>query len=57
MENKREESGRLAYEKPVLRKIELATDEVMAVGCKLAGGAGGPLPPTCSASSCSEPGS
>ena len=25
-----------AYEKPVLRTIELATDEVLAVGCKTA---------------------
>lgn len=32
---------KLAYEKPVLRTIELVAEEVLVVGCKLATGANG----------------
>ena len=44
-------AGKLAYHPPVLRVIELATDEVLGVGCKTAvdvvSGAG-----TCETSPC-----
>ena len=46
------------YVKPKLRVIDLAADEVLAVGCKLA--VGGPSKPagiTCIANGCSTPGS
>ena len=45
------------YEKPRLRVIELKADEVLAAGCKLSGGGGGPLPPTCTGTSCVDAGS
>ncbi len=45
------------YEKPQLRIIQLAAEEVLAVGCKLVNGPGGPIAPTCTSSSCFAPGS
>jgi len=45
------------YEKPQLQVIELKADEVLAPGCKLSGGGGGALPPTCEAGGCLGPGS
>ena len=45
-EKKPETTGRLPYEKPRLRIIDLATDEVLATGCKLpSAGSGAPLLP------------
>ncbi len=46
-----------SYEKPTLRTIRLVADEVLAVGCKLNNGPGGPIAPTCTSSSCFAPGS
>jgi hypothetical protein len=46
------------YDPPRLRTIELAADEVLATGCKTAGGGGtvpGPIP--CSANGCVNIGS
>lgn len=48
--------ARLAYEKPHLRTLDLAAEEVLAVGCKMAT-ASGPIPPTCLSSVCSADGS
>ena len=53
MEKKKKEK----YEKPQLRVIELKADEVLAVGCKLSGGPGGPILPTCTGSGCVDAGS
>ncbi len=53
-------SDRKAYEKPQLRIIELAAEEVLAAGCKTASGmtlaVGSPVPP-CFAAPCSAIGS
>ncbi len=46
-----------AYEKPQLRAINLAAEEVLAVGCKLDGGPGGPIGASCTSSSCFAAGS
>ena len=48
---------RLAYEKPHVRTIDLAAEEVLAVGCKLDSGPGGPIGASCTASSCFAAGS
>jgi len=50
------------YEKPRLRTIELAAEEVLAIGCKTAPGApavgGGGVSPTCTDGQCNvTPGS
>ena len=45
------------YEQPLLRTIDLVAEEVLAVGCKLAGGPGGPIGASCTASSCFAAGS
>ncbi len=45
------------YEKPSFRTIDLAAEEVLAVGCKLDGGPGGPIGASCTASSCFAAGS
>jgi len=45
------------YEKPQLKVIELKADEVLAAGCKLSGGPGGPIVPTCTGTSCMSAGS
>jgi hypothetical protein len=34
MQHKKEEKSKQAYEKPKLITIELAADEILAVGCK-----------------------
>ena len=48
---------KLPYEKPHLHTIELAAEEVLAVGCKLSGGPGGPIGANCTASACFSAGS
>ena len=48
--------SRLPYEKPYLRTLDLAAEEVLAVGCKMAV-TSGPIPPTCLSSVCSADGS
>ena len=46
------------YEKPVLRIIQLETDQVLILGCKLAGAGSAPLDPiTCVGNLCAEAGS
>ncbi len=50
-------SGRQPYEKPCFHTIDLAAEEVLAVGCKLDGGPGGPIGASCTASSCFSAGS
>ena len=55
--NKNEENSKQPYEKPRLRTIELAAEEVLGVGCKTAAGATGPAIPTCSISMCVQLGS
>ncbi len=49
--------AKLPYEKPRFRTIDLAAEEVLAVGCKLDGGPGGPIGASCTASSCFSAGS
>lgn len=56
-DNKNKKS-RQKYEKPRLRKIELAAEEVMAVGCKGTPGAAPGAPgPTCMVRNCAGKGS
>jgi hypothetical protein len=46
------------YEKPMLRVIELAAEEVLAVGCKtINGGGGNPTAIPCDAGGCQQLGS
>ena len=52
-----EQTRRRPYEKPRLHAIRLAADEVLAVGCKLDGGPGGPIGANCTSSSCFSAGS
>ncbi len=47
---------KLTYEKPVLRKIELKAEEVLASGCKI-GGTGGPVAVCVSIEPCFDNGS
>ncbi len=49
--------ARRPYEKPCFHTIDLAAEEVLAVGCKLDGGPGGPIGASCTASSCFSAGS
>jgi len=51
------ENNKRPYEKPQLRTIELAAEEVLAVGCKLPTSPGGPIGMTCTAVPCLAPGS
>jgi len=51
-ENKKKE-----YEKPKLRTIELAAEEVLAAGCKLVSGGFAPMAVPCMANGCSGIGS
>jgi len=52
------EKSKRHYEKPLLRVIELAAEEVLAVGCKLASsGSAFGWPTTCIGSGCSGAGS
>ena len=52
------EKGKRHYEKPLLRVIELAAEEVLAVGCKLASsGSAVGYPTNCIGSGCAGSGS
>ena len=52
------EKSKRPYEKPLLSVIELAAEEVLGVGCKLAsGGSAFGWPTNCIGSSCASPGS
>jgi hypothetical protein len=48
----KEEKKRSMYEKPRLRTIELAAEEVLSIGCKTAPGAPSPNISTCTAGVC-----
>lgn len=51
-------AGKLPYEKPALKVIELVADEVLGVGCKMQGeSAGVPDGQPCAITSCSTEGS
>ncbi len=52
-----ESKTRQPYQKPRFRTIDLAAEEVLAVGCKLDGGPGGPIGASCTASACFSAGS
>ena len=52
-----EGSKKKAYEKPKLRTIELAAEEVLAAGCKLVSGGFAPMAVPCMANGCSGIGS
>ncbi len=49
MEKNMEEknSGKREYDKPQVKVIELATDEVLAIGCKTIAGFNAPALPQC----------
>lgn len=51
------EKTRLPYEKPRLRIIELAAEEVLAIGCKIDGGGFSVGVSPCIANSCTGVGS
>jgi hypothetical protein len=53
---KGEDQEKQAYERPRLRTIELAADEVLAIGCKTAT-TPAPLGPNCPATNCTGIGS
>ncbi len=52
----KQENKKKEYEKPKLRTIELAAEEVLAVGCKTVGGPG-PFSAICMAQACAGLGS
>ena len=52
-----EKSKKKTYEKPKLRTIELAAEEVLAAGCKTVGGGFAPLASPCLINSCTGLGS
>jgi hypothetical protein len=55
---KKKEMEKRPYERPRLRRIELAAEEVLVVGCKSqSGGIAYLNPPPCSAHHCAGPGS
>ncbi len=53
-DGKNQEEKKNTYEKPRLRIIELATEEVLAAGCKLTSGGFAFDAIPCSANNCSE---
>lgn len=58
MKEQKQESPKLPYEKPVVRVIRLAADEVLATGCKLVQGSySSPNAPTCQSGRCAGIGS
>jgi len=52
-----EKDKKRPYEKPRLRTIELAAEEVLAAGCKTVGGGFAPLASPCLMNSCAGLGS
>ena len=56
MTHKREKKDKQNYEKPRLRTIPLAAEEVLAVNCKTASGAPGKNGKRCGFAPCSVPG-
>jgi len=58
MDTKNTQRVKRSYEKPKLRVIDLAAEEVLSVGCKLqSGGIASGSVINCVSSSCSAPGS
>lgn len=54
----KKEKGKQPYEKPGLRIIELAAEEVLAIGCKtVTGGGSVPVAIPCNAAGCAQLGS
>jgi hypothetical protein len=54
MQPDKEDKNKQAYEKPKLRSIELAAEETLAVGCKIAPGRPGQSSPIgCGTAACS----
>jgi len=51
------ENTKTPYEKPRLRAIELAAEEVLGIGCKLESGGFAPAGPTCISNNCTQAGS
>jgi hypothetical protein len=56
MPHKKEQTSKLLYEKPRLRKIPLVAEEVLAINCKTASGAPGKNGGRCGIAPCSVPG-
>lgn len=57
-QQKSKPTNKRVYEKPNLRIIELETDQVLILGCKLAAGGQAPLAPAnCVDTGCAEAGS
>jgi hypothetical protein len=56
-ENKPTETEKRPYEKPRVRVIDLAADEVLAIGCKTISGGFNTGAAPCTANSCSVVGS
>lgn len=54
---KKSDERKRPYEKPHYRTIELAAEEVLAVGCKMAGSGGPVSPVSCVSSACFAEGS
>lgn len=57
MENQDKKRTNEPYEKPVLRKIDLIAEEVLAVGCKSQVSGSAPRGTPCMVSNCSKRGS
>ncbi len=58
LQQKTKPTNKRVYEKPNLRIIELETDQVLGLGCKLASSGQSPLDPvTCVGNNCLEAGS
>ena len=56
--NSREKVRRRPYKRPTLTRVGLVADQVLAVGCKLDAGSGGPLSPiSCTSNNCNTAGS
>lgn len=53
MQHKKDTKPKEAYEKPKLRIIELAADEILAIGCKTAPGGPGQSGAGCTNPACS----
>lgn len=56
MTHKKEKEDKQIYEKPRLRTIPLAAEEVLAINCKMASGASGKHGGRCGFAPCSVPG-
>jgi len=56
MPHKKDQTPKLPYGKPRLRKIPLVAEEVLAINCKTAAGAPGKNGSRCGFAPCSVPG-